>query len=965
MNVDDLVSLVREEYALGLPDAHEALAHALAGSPGEAGTLLASVEEFIERTLQAVDMVGMAGLAAYLVRLRDGLTQATLRHDARLIQWVGSGLAHTDAYLSSPTNSDVIAGLHDHALQLPLDNTADTAAVAADAEALEAMLLALSQPPALDTTDEDNERNAPVSDEDIVLKRDDVDEGLLAVMLADAPMQLERLHDSLIAVTRGAATAPMLAESQRIAHTFKGSGSIIGLPALAKLAHRLEDLLDWFVAKHQAGDTQSPSAVRDALLTVDMLQQSVAHLNGEDEPPQHIREVLERLGDWTRAIETGIANDLDLEPLAIAGGRYETNVQTAPLPTSDYGDAAKADTPALAAATFATPAPSALPATPADEIYLRVGASHLARIFRRATQSIIAAQRAEQTLRGIDARLTAAQARNQVLVARLRDLQLTVDRQAVELGDKRAATGQFDPLEMDRYDSLHILSRFVSEVVQDQAEMVNEAHALSDGAPTASREEQRALRTQHKDLLATRLVPVKNILPRLRRNVAQTAAEMGKRVRLVIEGESVSVDSDVLSRLTEPLLHLLRNAVDHGIELPFEREREGKSPEATVTLRFQLDDQYVRVECIDDGRGLNYAAIHQRALEYGLISPDAQVDEKSLAQLILQRGFSTKTEVSEISGRGVGMDIVNDRITSMKGTLTIQSTASVGTTFSLRVPVSGGIVLALIVKCGGQRVAIPTDQIVSAIPGAQVNQTAMTATLGDRAYRLNSLAAWLGFALEKSADSSVAEVSMQAVLVRGVDGEVALAVDEMFEVRELVVQDVGPLIRRISGLTMAALDTNGHALFLLDVAALERRAQTAVAQSASLALRARLATERKRLLVVDDAISARKALQQLLEDRGYDVIAASDGGDAIEQLRRTTVSLVLTDLEMPNVNGLELTRRMREVPQWSSIPVVMVTSRTGEKYRDSAVAAGVNEYRVKPFSDIDVLETVKRLLAGT
>jgi HPt (histidine-containing phosphotransfer) domain-containing protein len=384
MNVDDLVSLVREEYALGLPDAHEALAHALAGSPGEAGTLLASVEEFIERTLQAVDMVGMAGLAAYLVRLRDGLTQATLRHDARLIQWVGSGLAHTDAYLSSPTNSDVIAGLHDHALQLPLDNTADTAAVAADAEALEAMLLALSQPPALDTTDEDNERNAPVSDEDIVLKRDDVDEGLLAVMLADAPMQLERLHDSLIAVTRGAATAPMLAESQRIAHTFKGSGSIIGLPALAKLAHRLEDLLDWFVAKHQAGDTQSPSAVRDALLTVDMLQQSVAHLNGEDEPPQHIREVLERLGDWTRAIETGIANDLDLEPLAIAGGRYETNVQTAPLPTSDYGDAAKADTPALAAATFATPAPSALPATPADEIYLRVGASHLARIFRRA-----------------------------------------------------------------------------------------------------------------------------------------------------------------------------------------------------------------------------------------------------------------------------------------------------------------------------------------------------------------------------------------------------------------------------------------------------------------------------------------------------------------------------------------------------------------------------------------------------
>jgi chemotaxis protein histidine kinase CheA/CheY-like chemotaxis protein len=958
MNVDDLVSLVREEYALGLPDAHEALAHALAGGADASSGLLASVEEFIDRTMQAVEMIGMAGLTAYLARLRDGLAQAVVNYDPRLIQWVGAGLAHTDAYLIAPTNADVIAGVHAHASQLALDSSAQESSTAADDGALEAMRIALSQAPILDTADEDNERNAPVSDDDVVLKRDDVDEGLLAVMLADAPTQLERLHDCLVALARGTATAPALAESQRIAHTFKGSGSIIGLPALAKLSHRLEDLLDWFVATNQAGETQSAPAVRDALFTVDVLQQSVAHLNGEDEAPQHIREVLERLSEWTRSIEAGTTDELDLDPLPFSAGSYETTSIAQPPESAGSITDAPTHAPVPAPATTTS-------SVSTEEIYLRVGAGHLSRIFRRATQSIIAAQRAEQTLRGIDARLATAQSRNQVLVERLRDLQLTVEKQAVELGDKRAATGQFDPLEMDRYDSLHILSRFVSEAVQDQADMVNEAHALSSGALTALRDEQRALRTQHKDLLATRLVPAKSILPRLRRNVAQTASEMGKRVRLVIEGENVAVDSDVLSRLTEPLLHLLRNAVDHGIELPFERERKGKSAEATVTLRFQLDDQYLRVDCIDDGRGLNYSAIYERALEFGLIAADANVDDKSLAQLILQRGFSTKTEISEISGRGVGMDIVNDRITSMKGTLTIQSTASVGTTFSLRVPVSGGIVLALIVKSGGQRVAIPADQIVSAIPGAQVNRNTMTATLGEKTYPMQSLAAWLGFALESSTQSDALETTMQAVLVRGAQGEVAVAIDEMFEVRELVVQDVGPLIRRISGLTMAALDTNGQALFLLDIAALERRAQTSVAQSASLALRARLATERKRLLVVDDAISARKALQQLLEDRGYDVIAASDGGDAIEKLRRTTVSLVLTDLEMPNVNGLELTRRMREVPQWSKIPVVMVTSRTGDKYRDSAVAAGVNEYRVKPFSDADVLETVKRLLAET
>jgi chemotaxis protein histidine kinase CheA/ActR/RegA family two-component response regulator len=958
MNVDDLVSLVREEYALGLTDAHETLAQASV-TPEDASALLVSVEEFIDRTAQAVEMVGMLGLVSYLARLRDGLTQATLAQDARLLHWVAAGLTHTDTYLSAPSEAAVITTLLSHAAEISLDGTAQDSPTATEKLALDELRLALLQAPILDTSAEDDERSAPIEDDDLVLRRDDVDEGLLAVMLADAPTQLERLHDCLVAVTRGKATTPMLAESQRIAHTFKGSGSIIGLPAVTRLSHRLEDLLDWFVAKNQAGETQSAPAVRDALFTVDVLQQCVSHLNGEDEAPPHIREVLERLGEWTRAIEDDSAKTLELEPLAFAGANYMPAVFA-----STGVDAGTSATPSTQAAAIASTATAASPAAPTEEIYLRVGAGHLGRIFRRATQSIIAAQRAEQSLRGIESRLAAAQARNQVLVSRLRDLQTTVEKQAVELDDKRVSTGQFDPLEMDRYDSLHILSRFVAEAVQDQAEMVDEAHGLSDGALTALRDEQRALRTQHRDLLATRLVPAKSILPRLRRNVAQTASEMGKRVQLVIEGENVAIDSDVLSRLTEPLLHLLRNAVDHGVETPFERELAGKSPEATVHLRFQLDDQYVRVECSDDGRGLNYGAIHQRAVDLGLITRDAEPDEKTLAQLILQRGFSTKEEVSEISGRGVGMDIVNDRITSMKGTLTIASTVSVGTTFSLRVPVSGGIVLALIVKSGGQRVAIPADQIISAIPGALVDRHAMTANVGDRTYALKSLAAWLGFELNATSGDN-ANATMQAVLVRGATGEVALAIDEMFEVRELVVQDVGPLIRRISGMTMAALDTNGQALFLLDVAALERRAQTSVAQSASLALRARLATTRKRLLVVDDAISARKALQQLLEDRGYEVIGAVDGGDAIEKLRQSTVSLVLSDLEMPNVNGLELTRRMREVPQWANIPVIMVTSRTGEKYRDSAVAAGVNEYRVKPFADADVLETVKRLLAET
>lgn len=957
MNVDDLVSLLREEYALGLPDAHEALVHALVGDGGYIASDLAGVEEFIDRTMQAVEMVGMSGLSAYLLRLRAGLLQAAA-HAAvqpnpqpQLVEWIATGLSQAEAYLAAPADARNMALMLAHMSELAPPATAVSAGLGLDAASLDVLRIALLQTPSFDASmDDEALASNEISDDDILLKRDDADEGLLGVMLADAPQQLERLHDTLIAFGRGTATTQALTEAQRIAHTFKGSGSIIGLPALTRVSHRLEDLLDWFASRHQSGVAPALPAVRDALAAVDVLQQSVSHLNGEDEAPQHIRDVLERLMQWGRAINDGSAEEFSPEPVALSTASFDTGALFTPA-----NDAVPA--PGLTAPIVQNTATASAP----EETFLRVGAAQLGRIFRRATQSIIAAQRAEQNLRSIESRLAAARLRHQVLAGRLRDLQMTVEKQAVELNDKRAETGQFDPLEMDRYDSLHILSRFVAEAVQDQAEMVAEAHSFSDVALGALREEQRSLRTQHRDLLATRLVAVKSIVPRLRRNVAQTASEMGKQVRFVVEGENTAVDSDVLTRLTEPLLHLLRNAVDHGIELSDERRSVNKSLEATVTLRFQLDDQYVRVECADDGRGLNYAAIRQRALQFGLIAPDTAVDDKSLAALILQRGFSTKDEVSEISGRGMGMDIVNDRVNAMKGSLTIDSTPSVGTTFSLRVPVSGGIVLALIVKSGGQRIAIPADQIISAIPADQVNRASMSATLGDRRYPLKSLAAWLGFELP-TAD---AQARTQAVLVRSGSDPIAVAIDEMLEVRELVVQDVGPLIRRISGMNMAALDTNGQALFLVDIAALERRAQTSIAPSASLALRARMAIARKRLLVVDDAISARKALQQLLEDRGYEVIAASDGGDAIEKLRQTEISLVLTDLEMPNVNGIELTRRMREVPQWARIPVIMVTSRTGDKYRETAVDAGVSEYRVKPFSDADILETVKRLLADT
>ncbi len=931
MTIDDLVALLRDEYVIGLDDVRQCLAEAVAAntdSTTDSTASLSTVTDFLERTMEAAEMVGLAGFSKYVALIHEETGRAHRSSTPARFDWIARSLSLGERYLAAPSDAvavNAIAG----ALR--------ESEVAIHDETVRSLIAALSIKPSLSAETQSESLIAPVHDADIVLKRDDADDALLQVMLADAPGQLDRLHEHLLAYANGAGDETALAESQRIAHTLKGSGSIIGLPALARVSHRLEDLLDWFVELHAQEQKPPAHAVADALTAVDLLQQMVGCLNGDEREPVNTREVLERLTAWSQAIVDGEA--ASFAPLSDAPLAASFTAQT---PTS-------------------TPAPASGPgpvATSAEEIYLRVGATHLSRVLRRATQSIIASQRTAQQLRAIEAQLLAAQNRQSTLTTRLRELQATVDRQVVDLNQRRESTGQFDPLEMDRYDSLHILSRFVSEAVQDQTEMSKEALSLASTALTSLRDEQRSLREQHRDLLATRLVPVKTIESRLRRNVAQTARETGKQVRLVLRGEHITIDSDVLSRLTEPLLHLLRNAVDHGIEPPELRALRGKPAEGEITLDFKLEEQYVRVVCRDDGGGLDLAAIRERAIRFGLIAPSVVISEPELKALILQRGFSTKEEVSEVSGRGVGMDIVNDRVTAMKGTISIDSFMGKGTVFSLRVPVSGGIVLALLVQSAGLRVAISSEQVVTAFSSSQVDAQAKTVVFGEVTYSLQSLAAWLGFG--EAGDLSATSA---AVLVRGEQGAlIALAVDAALEVRELVVQDVGPFIRRIAGLSVAALDETGRPVFLLDIAALERRARSSITLSASMSLRNRLAATRRRVLVVDDAISARRALQQVLEDRGYDVLTAGDGAEAIERLRAAAISLVVTDLEMPNVNGLELARRLRDVPQWADIPIIMVTSRTGEKYRQSAFGSGVDEYVVKPFVDADLLATVKRLI---
>ena len=894
--------------------------------------VLEPVVGYIERSVQASALVSLDGWGNYLSQVSQFTQLQMMAPDAASLQWLAGWTTPALAYLESPAQAQTAQAIIDYLQACPQ---------ATDEAALGVLHQQLLVAPAL-TAEDAAASQALIEDatlEDVGLRTDDVDGGLLSAMLQDAPEQLERLMGYLDELATGKSDAARLIEAQRIAHTFKGSGNIIGLPGIGRLAHRLEDVMEWTLEQIQAGEKGNAAAVRDMRHAVGVLQQMVAHLQGEDAAPGGSVECLQRLIDWGNWIRQDRAQTQDPEPLV---------AQTAINFVADRVES-------TAAAGVNEP-------QSADVQTLRVGVDRMSRVLRRATQSIVASQRVGQLVRTANDRLNNIEANHIELARRLRELEQTVDKQVVQLRGLKESGESFDPLEMDRYDALYSLSRFVTEAVQDELELARQAREQVAAAQQIIRDEDQLQREQHRDLLAARLVPVKSILPRLKRNVAQTAASTGKEAQLMIEGENTTLDADVLTRLTEPLLHLLRNAVDHGLETPQDRRMVGKPAMGTVTLSFRRVGQDVEMVCADDGKGLDLPTIYDKAVEYGLIDAGAQLSEDEIRRLILRAGFSTKGEVTEVSGRGVGMDVVNDRVAGLKGRLDIESTPYGGSRFIVRVPVSSGAVQALIVRCAQEDIALASDQVVQAMSAdeASIVQSDLGVALLrhlDHDYPVHSLGVWLGF--EEQAEMSLA--GKPAILCRGATQTIALVVDAVVDARELILQDVGRLTRRIAGVVGGALRNDGRPMFLLDVAALERSATAVRRAGSSLAMRRRMAIQRKRVLVVDDALSVRRSMEQLLEDAGYEVITAADGFLALEALRNQTPAIVLTDLEMPNLNGLDLTKRLRELPQFMGMPIVIITSRASDKHRGLAEEAGVDLYLTKPYTDAALIEHVKRL----
>jgi chemosensory pili system protein ChpA (sensor histidine kinase/response regulator) len=504
-------------------------------------------------------------------------------------------------------------------------------------------------------------------------------------------------------------------------------------------------------------------------------------------------------------------------------------------------------------------------------------------------------------------------------------------------------------------------------------ESVNDLTNIQDFIKSLTRQTDSLLTQQtrigaelQENILCTRMIPFAKISPRLQRIARLTARELHKQVDFIIEGEDIEFERVVLNRIVAPLEHMLRNAIGHGIEDAPTRQQAGKPSIAKITIALFREGTELIIKLSDDGAGLALAKIRQKAEERGLIKPNAVVNAQEIMQFILESGFSTAKIITQTAGRGVGMDVVNNEIKQLGGSLQISSQTGKGTTFDIRLPLSLTISQALLVHIGDETMAIPMNNVDAVMRVSRDEVFSETDEVRyykyiDNNYHIFHLGKLLGFYKTASLDTPLVPM----LLVRTGERRVALLVDAIEGNKEIVVKPVGPQISAIRWIAGATILGDGRVVLILDASTITRADATPqYVSSQILEIVKEEKSETKTIMIVDDSITVRKITARFLKRQGMKVLTAKDGIDAVSKLQENIPDLMLLDVEMPRMDGYELATQVRNRPELKHLPIIMITSRTSAKHRDKAEKIGVNGYLGKPFNETELLDNINALLAA-
>jgi len=777
---------------------------------------------------------------------------------------------------------------------------------------------------------------------------DEIDAELAPVFIEEADELMPRIGEALRAWAQRPDDATLPEALMRLTHTVKGSARMAGAMRLGQLVHDMETRIE------AAGAVPRVPAV--------LLEDLMAR---HDQALALYEVVRDPQSAAARAAAQAVLQTLGVAGRQDAAGPAADDAATAaPAEAQDGADAADAAGSAAAGAARPAAAPAAGAPAGAQQL-IRVRADLLDRLVNEAGEVSIARARLDNELGGIRQSLGELSENVNRLRSQLREIELAADSQIQARNARsREADAQFDPLEFDRYTRFQELSRMLAESVSDVATVQQNAMRSLDEASRDLARQSQVTRDLQQNLMRIRMVQFGSISDRLFRVVRQAAKELDKRVHLDLKGAAAELDRGVLERMAGPLEHLLRNAVAHGIEPRAERLRAGKSETGEITLEVRQEGNEVILTSSDDGAGLNYERIRARGIERGLIDADAAVGERELAQLIFVPGFSTATEVTTLAGRGVGMDVVRAEVAAMGGRIELDSTPGRGTRLTVHLPVSLAVAQVVLLTVGKARIAVASALIEQVL---QLKPEALAAGYAQHAVEWQGQPVplyFFGSLLELPACTPLAQRYSPVVVLRSGNERIALHVDHVAPSQEVVVKHVGPQLARLTGMAGATVLGNGEIVLILNpvqIAATGRGQQAGEGDTASFApTRIEVAPT---VMVVDDSVTVRKVTQRLLAREGYQVMLAKDGIDAMRQLQDAVPDVMLLDIEMPRMDGFDLTRNLRGDERWRGIPIVMITSRTADKHRNHALSLGVDVFLGKPFDEVELLRNVRELVA--
>ena len=950
-----------------LPDTAVALAHSLAGSSATVGVdALSQTARLLEHALEHVQLQakGEAEQAAIFLRAAHEVHRLLHQFAAGFLKPADEGVhAALRSILETEISTTLSPSLTDEEVSAAAPSLDET-----DVDLMDSNLLDLDEAsqaevpdkaqteivepgvvaPALSVAARDHDQQvddaiarAVALDTDLdddIDALDAIDPDLFPIFEEEAAELLPQLGSALRQWVAHPENLGARSEVLRALHTLKGSSRLAGAMRLGEMAHRLESAIEQIDL-----DTLRSEAIEPLLINFDALQANFKVLRTYD------NNLVEDFAEDTQ--ETP---QIAVQDQAVSEG----NRQAVPSVLTRPVGGMKA-TPARAAAHQS----------------VRVRAQLLDRLVSQAGEVMITRSRLESRLGHLKGSMSDLSINLDRLRQQLRDIEVQSESQMQSrLALSKDSAAGFDPLEFDRFTRVQELTRMMAESVNDVATVQRNLQRVVEGTEDDLIAQGRQARELQRDLLRTRMVEFEGIAERLYAVVRQSSKETGKQIKLDITGGSIEMDRGVLDRMTPAFEHLLRNCVAHGIELPQARVASGKPAMGTVSVDLRHEGNDVSVEFRDDGAGLDLERIRSRALAQGLIEPNSDVSDSDVANLIFMPGFSTADEVTELAGRGIGMDVVRSEVQALGGRIETNTTAGAGAAFRMVLPLTTAVTQVVMLRAGEMAFGVPANvvELVRRLPVAEI----------EAAYRSGQLDVggesvafyWAGGLLQSSRGSQEAVGKTRSVVIfRSASQRIAMHVDDVLGNQEVVVKNLGPQLSRLPGLAGMSVLASGAVVLIYNPVALAtvygsqmRDAQSALTEPAQTGADVPTMTtgpaagQAPLVLVVDDSITVRRVTQRLLLREGYRVALAADGLQALERLQDERPAVVLSDIEMPRMDGFDLARNIRGDTALHDLPIIMITSRIAQKHRDHAIELGVNHYLGKPYSDEELLSLVKR-----